>query len=266
MTNNTTKKIPKVSIGMPVFNGGATLREAIESLLAQSFTDFELIISDNGSTDDTEEICREYDAVDERIRYVRQPKNRGAAENWAFLLDQALGEYFMWAAHDDLWDPSYIHELTSVLDADSSVGVAFSGRVLFNRSTGSKTNYLTGYTTSRFKLFRYFFRVFQCEVLIIYGLHRTNIIRSLGVINFDYSDVYLSRWYELESSIRVVPKMLFYVGTTDNRIPYSLTGPKINYKTFFTREFMLLRRHFGIILAPILLIPSLLQRLKHHRG
>jgi len=95
MTNNTTKKIPKVSIGMPVFNGGATLREAIESLLAQSFTDFELIISDNGSTDDTEEICREYDAVDERIRYVRQPKNRGAAENWAFLLDQALGEYFM---------------------------------------------------------------------------------------------------------------------------------------------------------------------------
>ena len=108
--------------------------------------------------------------------------------------------------------------------------------------------------------------MFQCEVLIIYGLHRTNIIRSLGVINFDYSDVYLSRWYELESSIRVVPKMLFYVGTTDNRIPYSLTGPKINYKTFFTREFMLLRRHFGIILAPILLIPSLLQRLKHHRG
>ena len=264
MVNNTTKKTPKVSIGMPVFNGGATVRDALESLLAQTFADFELIISDNGSTDDTEEICREYDAADERIRYVRQPENRGAAANWAFVLDQAVGEYFMWAAHDDLWDPSYIYELTSVLDADSSVGVAFSGRVLFDRSTGSKTPYLTGYTTSKFKLFRYLFRVFQCEVLIIYGLHRINVIRSLTLMNFDYYDVYLSRWYELESSIRIVPKMLFYVGTTGNRIPHSVTGPNITYKTFFTTEFRLLRRHFGVILAPILLIPSLLQRLKHH--
>ena len=265
MVNNTAKTTPKVSIGMPVFNGGVTIRDALESLLAQTFTDFELIISDNGSTDDTEKICREYDAKDERIRYVRQPKNRGAAANWAFLLDQAVGEYFMWAAHDDLWDSSYIYELTSVLDADSSVGLAFSGRALFNRSTGVKTFYLTGYTTSRFKLFRYLFRVFQCEVLLIYGLHRISILRSLGAINFDYSDVYLSRWYELESSIRIVPKLLFYVGTVDNRIRHSLTGPKITYKPFFITEFRLLRRHFGFILASIFLIPSLLQRLKHHR-
>lgn len=93
---------PKVSIGMPVYNGEPFIREALDSLLAQTFTDFELIISDNASTDDTEEICQNYASKDSRIRYIRQPKNLGASYNFQFVLDEAVGEYFMWAAHDDL--------------------------------------------------------------------------------------------------------------------------------------------------------------------
>lgn len=99
---------PLVSIGMPVYNGGKYIRDALESLLAQTFTDFELIISDNASADETESICREYAARDSRIRYIRQPANRGALKNFQFVLEEAVGEYFMWAAADDLWEKEYL--------------------------------------------------------------------------------------------------------------------------------------------------------------
>lgn len=96
-----TTAVPQVSIGMPVYNGEPFIREALDSLLAQTFTDFELIISDNASMDCTEAICREYAGKDKRIRYVRQEENRGAMTNFQFVLDEAVGEYFMWAAADD---------------------------------------------------------------------------------------------------------------------------------------------------------------------
>lgn len=119
------KHIPKVSIGMPVYNGEKFVREALDSLLLQSFTDFELIISDNASTDKTEEICRGYAQCDSRIRYVRQSENWGGEANSHFVLDKARGEYFMWAACDDWWNPFFINELTSILDLNPSVVLSF---------------------------------------------------------------------------------------------------------------------------------------------
>lgn len=107
-TPQKTAKAPQVSIGMPVYNGAKFIHEALDSLLAQTFTDFELIISDNASTEETEAICREYVAKDARIRYVRQSTNLGASANFQFVLDEAVGEYFMWAAADDVWLPDYI--------------------------------------------------------------------------------------------------------------------------------------------------------------
>ncbi len=101
---------PKVSIGMPVYNGEPFIREALDSLLAQTFTDFDLIISDNASTDGTEAICQEYAAKDKRIRYIRQTENRGATANFQFVLDEAVGEYFMWAAADDRWGELFVEE------------------------------------------------------------------------------------------------------------------------------------------------------------
>ncbi|ADR19063.1 glycosyltransferase family 2 protein [Calditerrivibrio nitroreducens] len=107
-------KKPQVSIGMPVYNGAKFISEALDSLLAQTFTDFELIISDNASTDETEAICREYAAKDKRIRYIRQRENLGAAANFKYVLDQAEGEYFMWAAADDVWDKKWIEKLLPI--------------------------------------------------------------------------------------------------------------------------------------------------------
>lgn len=119
--------VPQVSIGMPVYNGEPFIREALDSLLAQTFTDFELIISDNASTDGTEAICREYAAKDARIRYVRQVENRGAMPNFQFVLDEALGEYFMWAAADDVWLPKFIETCVKLLKTDASAQMAMTG-------------------------------------------------------------------------------------------------------------------------------------------
>ncbi|WP_448533355.1 glycosyltransferase family 2 protein [Parathermosynechococcus lividus] len=114
MNNQVIRENPKISIGMPVYNGAKYIREALDSLLGQTFTDFELIISDNASTDDTEAICREYAVKDQRIRYVRQAQNLGAGSNFKFVLDEAIAEYFMWAAADDVWDKNWIEKLLPV--------------------------------------------------------------------------------------------------------------------------------------------------------
>jgi glycosyltransferase involved in cell wall biosynthesis len=108
--------IPKVSIGMPVYNGEKDIRGALDCLLAQTFADFELIISDNGSTDCTGAICLEYAANDPRIRYIRQPENRGVSFNLQFVLDEARGEYFTWAACDDVRSTNYLEVNVSFLE------------------------------------------------------------------------------------------------------------------------------------------------------
>lgn len=103
---------PLVSIGMPVYNGEKYIRQALDSLLAQDYGHFELIISDNASTDGTPEICREYAARDSRIAYYRNQENMGAAWNFKRVLDLAAGEYFMWLPHDyRLLDANYLSTL-----------------------------------------------------------------------------------------------------------------------------------------------------------
>lgn len=97
-----------VSIGLCVRNGHDYLRGALDSLLAQTYKNFELVISDNASTDGTQAICEEYAKKDSRIRYVRQKENIGSYGNYDFVRKQARGDYFMWAACDDFWDPRFI--------------------------------------------------------------------------------------------------------------------------------------------------------------
>lgn len=111
-------RIPTVSIGMPVYNGAKYIREAVDSLLAQTFTDFELIISDNASIDATQAICEEYARRDPRTRYMRQSENKGALANFQFVLDQARGEFFMWAAADDRWGAHWIESIYTRIYCD----------------------------------------------------------------------------------------------------------------------------------------------------
>lgn len=114
-----------VSIGMPIYNEGRFLRPAIESLLAQDHRDFELIISDNASTDDTSKICREYAERDSRIRYVRNEANQGSFKNFNRVFEMSSGTYFMWAAGHDLWEPGFISRCLPVLEKDKTVVLVY---------------------------------------------------------------------------------------------------------------------------------------------
>ena len=116
-----TDRTPRVSIGLAVFNGEKYLSEAIESILAQSFTDFELIISDNASTDQTAQICKKYATQDDRIQYHRNPTNIGGANNENLTFKMSKGEYFRWAAHDDVCAPTLIEKCVRLLDENPDV-------------------------------------------------------------------------------------------------------------------------------------------------
>ncbi len=119
--------MPLVSIGLPVYNGENYLREAAQSILSQTFEDFELIVCDNASSDGTEAICAELASADARIRYVRHAENLGAAPNFNKCVDLATGVYFKWAAHDDICRPEYLRHCVEQLEADPGVSLCQTG-------------------------------------------------------------------------------------------------------------------------------------------
>lgn len=115
---------PLITIGIPTYNRAARLKRAIDSALAQDYEQIELVVSDNASTDETQAVCLAASAADHRIRYLRQPINRGMTANLNEVLDQARGEFFMWLADDDWLDPDYISRCTQVLLHDSEYAIA----------------------------------------------------------------------------------------------------------------------------------------------
>jgi glycosyltransferase involved in cell wall biosynthesis len=126
--------VPRLSIGLPVYNGESFLAESIESLLGQSYEDFELIISDNASHDGTEGICRRYADQDARIRYFRQPHNIGSAPNHNFVIEQARGELFKHASHDDLYARDLLRLCVAALDEHPHVVLAHSWSAVIDSS------------------------------------------------------------------------------------------------------------------------------------
>jgi glycosyltransferase involved in cell wall biosynthesis len=119
-------KVPRLSVGLPVYNSTAYVAESIEAILGQTFEDFELIISDNASTDDTGDICRRYGKQDSRVRYFRQPKNVGLAPNHNFCVGKANAALFKWAAGDDLYARDLLEKCVAALDEDPKVVLAHS--------------------------------------------------------------------------------------------------------------------------------------------
>jgi len=126
MDSSLYDHVPRVSIGLPVYNGERYLAETLESLLAQSFQDFELIISDNASVDATEAICQAFAARDHRVRYVRNDVNLGARANFNQVFELSTGEYFKWAAYDDLIEPTFISRCVQAMGEEPSAVLAFS--------------------------------------------------------------------------------------------------------------------------------------------
>jgi len=151
--NNT-----KITVGIPVFNGEKSIRKSIDSVLDQTFLDFELIISDNGSTDSTSLICKEYEKNDKRIRYIRHEKNMGGWYNFKLLLDESKTEYFVWLAADDYWDSTFLGKNFNVLEKNLNIVCSVSQVEYFgNNMDYWKKRSMIG----PFKIFRKTIRRFQ---------------------------------------------------------------------------------------------------------
>ena len=128
------KRSPRISLGLPVYRGEDYLRAAVSSLQQQSFDDFELVISDNNSPDETGSIARELAADDSRIRYVCHEENIGAHRNYNSILPLVRGEYFKWMAHDDLLAPHFLARCVDALDNDPGVVLAFTQALEINET------------------------------------------------------------------------------------------------------------------------------------
>lgn len=125
---------PRLTVGLPVYNGEKYLAESLDALLGQSYGEYELIISDNASTDGTEEICRDYLARDERISYVKQPVNIGAAPNHNYVFEQSRTELFKWASHDDLYGRDLLLRCVEALDADRELVLAHAWQAIIDEN------------------------------------------------------------------------------------------------------------------------------------
>jgi glycosyltransferase involved in cell wall biosynthesis len=121
---NPLSRQPRVSVGLPVFNGARYLERCLKSILGQTFHDFDLVISDNASQDETPAICEQLAARDSRVRYIRNSRNIGIMENFAAVAREARGELFAWIGSDDLWEPDFLNMLVGALDANPTAGLA----------------------------------------------------------------------------------------------------------------------------------------------
>ena len=212
-----------VSIGMPVYNGAAHIRRALDSLLAQSFSDFEIIISDNASTDATKEICLDYVNRDSRIRYIRQESNISVLPNFDFVLNASCGDYFMWAAHDDEWDSRYIEKMLHVFEGSDASVVAVASEAQYTIDGEKQVPFAEAKAYYQFHgdsvyerachILKYnygnqFYSLYRREVLFSDG--QSNLSRlqakSLNEVPFFLQVIAHGNW-------RVVPEFLFYKHT-----------------------------------------------------
>lgn len=173
---------PLVSIGVPVYNEERFLSDALRSLMAQSYTNLEIIISDNASTDGTEQICRAMAAADPRIKYVRQEQNVGVAKNFYDVMYAAQGKYFMWASGHDLWSDNLIDEAVTMLETNQNARLAFATTHWID-ANGEEFGKAWGWTDTRgMDAVARFFATFWGNMNPILGVFRLeNLLKSRGI-------------------------------------------------------------------------------------
>jgi glycosyltransferase involved in cell wall biosynthesis len=201
-----------VSIGMPVYNGERYLRSSLEALLKQTFGDFELIISDNASEDNTQSISLEYAAQDKRIRYYRQPVNMPAARNFNWVYNQSIGKYFMWAAYDDLWAPDYIEACVKKLDHEQTAVLCMTDVQFIDQNGRFYASVVDGYETVGFdRRGRIREQLQHGGCFEIYGLMRSDVLSRTKLFGkLWYLDLCLLFELGLLGGFVRVPKRLFF--------------------------------------------------------
>ena len=205
--------MPRVSIGVPVYNGERYVAETLDSLLAQTFGDFELVICDNASMDRTERICRGYADRDVRIRYVRNATNVGAAGNYRRAFELSSGEYFRWANADDLFAPQSLARCVEILDQQPSVVLAYPRTKFIDERGDVISEYEDHMHLHSSRASERFFQVMEKlgYVNVIYGLMRADILRRTGLLrNFPQGDIPLVAELALYGKFWEIPEFLFF--------------------------------------------------------
>lgn len=205
--------MPRVSIGVPVYNGERYIADTLDSLLAQTFEDFELIICDNASTDRTEQICRTYAENDARIRYVRGVQNLGAAKNYRRAFELSSSEYFRWANADDLFAPESLARCVEVLDRQLSVVLVYPKTKFIDERGNVISEYEDNLNIQSSRASERFAEVIHRlgYVNVIYGLVRADVLRQTGLLrNFPSGDVPLVAELTLYGKFWEIPEFLFY--------------------------------------------------------
>ncbi len=205
---------PLVTVGIPVYNGKRFLNAALDSILTQTYSNLEIIICDNASTDGTAEICERYAAKDHRIQYHRNEENLGAARNYNLTVERASGKYFKWAAYDDLCAPTFIERCVAMLEREPGVTLAYPKTLVIDEQ-GRIINdaFEDGYDIRaeqphiRFKLFT--LTPLDCNA--VFGVIRLDHLKKTPCIGpYESSDRVLLGELALLGEIAEVPERLFY--------------------------------------------------------
>jgi glycosyltransferase involved in cell wall biosynthesis len=165
---------------MPILNGEPFLRRALDSLLAQTVSDFELILSDNASVDETASICAEYARSDSRVSMIRQRQTLPGVTHFLFVLQQARGQYFMWAACDDEWAPTFIETLLRSLERNPGASGAFCPYISIDEM-GVPLGGVKAFDYSGRRLGRIYKLCWHYDDACFYGLFRREAMRGLSI-------------------------------------------------------------------------------------
>ena len=205
--------MPKVSIGLPVYNGENFIEESIDSLLNQTFDDFELIICDNSSTDSTKDICKNFVAQDCRVSYYSNDKNYGAAYNYNKTFKLSTGRYFKWMSHDDICAPTFLERCINVLDQESFVVLSYPKTAIIDENgkiiSYHEDNLHLHSLAPHLRLRNFFRKPAGCNA--VFGLMRSQILSKTKLIGpFESSDHNLLLELSLLGKFWEVPEHLFF--------------------------------------------------------
>jgi len=203
---------PRVGIGLPVHNGEQYLEEALDSILAQTFDDFEVIISDNASTDGTGEICNAYAARDSRIRYFRNEENLGAAWNHNRVFELSRGEYFKWISHDDVYAPEFLAKCVEVLDREPAVVLCHTKTSRIDAHGQFLSNYKVTLKTDSLKPWHRFYDLLCVNHFCfqIFGVIRSDALKMTPLLgNHKAADRVLLARLCLLGRFHEIPEYLF---------------------------------------------------------
>ncbi|MFF3607007.1 glycosyltransferase family 2 protein [Streptomyces sp. NPDC002463] len=203
---------PRLTIGLPVYNGEEYLAESLDALLGQTYGDFELVISDNASTDGTQDICRTYAEKDARIRYIRLPRNVGATPNHNRVFAECRTELFKWASHDDLYARDLLKRCVEALDERPDVILAHADQAVIDEDGQVKVPYEYKLATGSPKApVRFRSMLFEPGGDDFYGVIRADVLRRVKPLDsYHHADRTFVSEIGLHGAFHQVPELLYF--------------------------------------------------------